>query len=150
LKTIKAKNTVIVNKNIDSVFEFISNLENDSLWRKEINETKVSGKPALNVIVIEDSFLSKRTPSNIIELKCIDFQLNKLIVYETANEKYFYLKSTREVESITDNSTKITYSIEFDKAIVKHGLGFNLPTFLIQFVTNTDMKKYLSKLKTII
>lgn len=53
-------------------------------------------------------------------------------------------------EPVAANESRVTYSIEFDKSIVKHGLGFGLPTFMISMVARTDMKKYLQKLKGIL
>jgi hypothetical protein len=43
----------------------------------------------------------------------------------------------------------MTETTEFNIGIVMHGLGFTLPTFIISFVANRDMKKYLRTLKSI-
>ncbi|GGD80775.1 hypothetical protein GCM10011514_51130 [Emticicia aquatilis] len=148
--TIKATNSIIIAKAIKSVFEFISNLENDKLWRKEINNTTMSSKPQINALAIENSFLSKRVPNHILQLKCTEFSENKQVIYQTLPDSPFFLKSDRRVEFISFNETKVIYGIEFDKNIVRHGLGFTLPTFIINWVTKTDMQKYLTKLKAVI
>jgi hypothetical protein len=42
------------------VFNYISNLENDRFWRKEINSTTMTSKPQVGVLAIEDSFLQRK------------------------------------------------------------------------------------------
>jgi hypothetical protein len=71
-------------------------------------------------------------------------------VYQTLPASKFFLESNRQVEAVSPNETRVLYHITFDKKIVKQGLGFNLPTFIIYLVAKTDMKKYLTKLKSVI
>ncbi len=146
---IKISGSITILKDSKTVFDFISNLEHDKLWRKEVNYTNVSGGSILNSIATEDSFLSKRVPSHILNLQCIELVENKLVAYQTLPDSKFFLKSIRKVESVSQNETRVLYSIEFDKGIVKHGLGFALPDFIINLAAKADMKKYLSKLKSI-
>ena len=147
---IKVQGKISINKSASVVFAFIADLENDKLWRKEINDTKMDGPAQLGVRARESSFLSNRVPANILELKCSHFILNESITYNTLPSSPFYLQSIRIVEAINDSQTKFIYEISFDKSIVKYGLGFNLPSFLIYLVAQKDMKKYLFKLKEIL
>lgn len=147
---IKAQGEIRIHKSASVVFAFIADLENDAQWRKEINNTKMNGPIQLGVIAKESSFLSKRVPINMLELKCTDISLNKSITYTTLPASPFYLQSIRKVESINDSQTKFIYEITFDKSIVKHGLGFGLPNYIIRIVAQKDMKKYLSKLKEVL
>jgi hypothetical protein len=128
---IQTKGQIIINKNASTVFAFIANLTNDALWRKEINETKMNGSAQLGAIAHESSFLSKRVPANILELVCSEFNFNESITYTTLPSSPFYLQSIRKVEVINEESCLLIYEITFDKSIVKHGLGFGLPGFLI-------------------
>ena len=141
---------ITIYKDSKTVFDYISNLENDKFWRKEINSTTMSTKPQLNALAVESSFLSKRVPGNILNLICTEFSENKKIVYQTLPDSKFFIKSIREVEAISQNESRVIYSITFDKSIAKHGLGFSLPSFIIKWAANNDMKKYLAKLKTIL
>lgn len=147
---IKATGSIIISADRKTVFDFISNLENDKFWRKEINSTIMTSLPKLYALATENSYLSKRAPNHILNLICTEFIENSQIVYETVPESDFFLKSFRTTETVSENETKVIYSIEFDKSIVKKGLGFNLPAFIIELVANTDMKKYLKKLKSVI
>jgi hypothetical protein len=144
---IQTQGQIVIHKNASTVFAFIANLENDKLWRKEINETIMNAPAQLGVLAKESSFLSKRVPAHVLELRCTQFILNKSITYTTLPSSPFYLQSIRKVEEIDDHSCRFIYEICFDQSIVKHGLGFGLPAFLIRMVAQTDMKKYLLKVK---
>jgi hypothetical protein len=147
---IQVTGTVIILTNYQTVFDYISNLENDPFWRKEINATMMTSKPQIDALAIENSYLSVRTPNNILKFICTEFTENKQIVYQTLPDSKFFLKSDRTVEPISQKETKVIYTITFDKAIVKHGLGFTLPTFMVDWVAKHDMKKYLTKLKSVL
>jgi hypothetical protein len=69
------------------------------------------------------------------------------VVYETVPQSKFYLKSIRQVEAVSLNETKVTYTVVFDKGIVKQGLGFNLPTFIVNLVAGTRPKKIPGQIK---
>jgi len=83
----------------------------------------------------------------LIVLKCIRYEKNKLVIFETTDEAEFYLKSYREVNVISDQITEIIYSVDFDARLVRYALGFSLPEFLIYLKANLDKFKYLKKLK---
>ncbi len=75
---------------------------------------------------------------------------NKIVIFETPDNSIFYLKSKRQVRALSETTTEIMYALDFDIAIVKHALGFKLPGFIVSFKANSDMKKYLRQLKTIL
>ncbi|QMU29505.1 SRPBCC family protein [Adhaeribacter radiodurans] len=140
--------TIKISKSPAKVFAYLSNYTNDSLWRKEINWVKLNtGTIAKETVITEESFLSRRVPNYVSTLQCTDIQNNRLITSETIPGNPFWAKNTRMVEPLPSNFTKVTYQLQFDRNIVKHGLGFNLPKFLVNFYTRSTMKKYLAVLK---
>ncbi|TAF76118.1 MAG: hypothetical protein EAZ53_04245 [Bacteroidetes bacterium] len=149
-KIIKTTGTVLVTQKAENVFNYFANPSNDNLWRSEINKSTLNGPLQLEVKVSEYSYLSKKIPNNLIELKCIHFDKNNLAIFETSNSAQFYLKTERNVKAISNNITEIIYSITFDIEIVKYALGFTLPKFIVSWKANSDMKKYLLQLKTIL
>lgn len=121
-KLIKTTGKILVNKKADDVFDFFVNPCNDYLWRTEINQSTIDGKMQLGVTVSEYSNLSKKAPNNLLKLKCVLFEKNKTVTFETTNNDTFYLKSQRQVEAISDNITEVIYSIDFDIAMaLLHG-----------------------------
>jgi hypothetical protein len=131
-------------------FAYLANLENDSLWRKEINHTTLFGRPGLGVEAHEYSNLSKRMSNNLLILTCVDYIEGEKVVFETKPDSPFYLKSSRRIEALRDNQSRFYYGIEFDKHLVKQALGFALPGFLIRLGASKDMDAYLKRLKEVI
>lgn len=148
---INVERSIVINNDIDTVFAYIANLRNDKNWRKEINETTLSTpSPQLNSVARESSFLSKKVPARIATLQCTTFTPNVSIAYTSLPTDDFYLANTRTVQAISSSTSRFTYSISFDKGIVKHGLGFSLPRFIIAWYTTKTMEKYLANLKSIL
>jgi len=147
-KLIKTTGTILVNKEAESVFDFFANPSNDKFWRTEINKSMLNGTLQLGVKISEYSYLSKKVPDNLIELKCIEFDKNKLAIFESDDNAEFYIRSKRQVKAISDNTTEIIYTIDFDIGLVKYALGIALPKFIVSFKADSDIKKYLRQLKT--
>jgi hypothetical protein len=145
---IKNHGSIIINKNVQTVFTFFANPSNDNLWRSEINKSTLDGPLQVGVTINEYSNISKNVPNNLIELKCIQCEVNSLAIFETPDNAAFYLRSKRQVKAISDNATEVIYAIEFDINIVKYALGFALPKFLVSLKAAYDLKKYLVRLKT--
>lgn len=146
-KRIKTTGTILVSQKAESVFDFFANPSNDNLWRTEINKSTVNGALQVGVTISEYSYLSKKAPDNLVELKCVQYAKDKFAIFETFDNAPFDLRSERHVKAISDNKTEIVYSLTFDIEIVKYALGFALPKFIVSFKANSDMKKYLRQLK---
>ncbi len=143
--------TVIINKDIGTVFGYFSDYRNDRFWRKEVNSTKLNREPlGKGTIIVQDSFLSGKIPNYITTFVCTEFVPGSSIACETVAGDSFWSKMNRRVETAPGNKTKITYEIAFDIEIVKFGLGFRLPQFIVNSYTKRTMSKYLSVLKGIL
>lgn len=147
---IHASGTIMVNKDVASVFTFFANPANDHHWRKEINKSILDGPLEAGVTFSEYSYLSKRAPNHVLEFICVQFDKNKVAVFETLGHSRFYEKSQRMVKAVADQVTAITYTLDFDKSIVQFALGFPLPGFVISWKANSDLKKYLRQLKRLV
>ena len=140
--------TVEVAADAPSVFAWISDYRNDPYWREEIKKVTLStGSVERGSLITEVSFLSNRVPEYVSQLRCIAFSAGKSIVSETIPENKFWAKNSRSVEPLPGNRTRVTYRIQFDIAVVRHGLGFSLPAFFVKLYTRITMKKYLAVLK---
>lgn len=145
---IKATGSILVNKSAESIFDFFANPFNDNLWRTEIHKSTIDGKLQLGATISEYAYLSKRVPNNLTVLKCVQFEQNKIATFETEETAQFYMRSIRQVNAISENTTAIIYTLYFDIDLVKYALGFALPKFIVSFKTDSDLKKYLRQLKT--
>lgn len=147
---VQVKGSIILKAKIDKTYHFLSNLENDRLWRKEINITTMNGPVALGVRAIESTYFSRRNPEHILQLECTHIEPNKEIRYTTVTESAYFLQSIRKVKSLSETHTQFDYEVSFDKSLVKAGIGFSLPRFIIQLGAERDMKNYLKKLKKVL
>lgn len=147
-KLIDVSHQQVINKESTIVFNYFSDFRNDKLWRKEINKTDIDTSIIqVNTKIVEHSYLSGKVPDYVSTLTCTDLQPGKLIVSESVSENMFWAKSTRIVEPINESKCRISYRIQFDIDIVKHGLGMALPKFFVSFYTKQTMKKYMNQLK---
>lgn len=147
-KQIDVSHQLVINKESRIVFDYFSDFRNDKLWRKEINKTEINTTSIeVNTKIVEHSYLSGKVPDYISTLTCTHLQPGKLVISESVSENMFWAKSTRIVEPISESKCRITYRIQFDMDIVKHGLGMALPKFFVSFYTKQTMKKYMNQLK---
>lgn len=143
--------SVKVYNNYKTVFDYISNYNNDSFWRREVKLTTVNSlQTGIGTVVTQYSFLSKQMPYHKNTFTCTGFVANKIIVYETKGDEKFWQRNTRIAAPLSENSTQIIYQVEFDTAIVKHSLGFGLPNFILRLYTKQTMKQYLTVLKNLL
>ncbi len=142
---------IVIRANANAVFEYVSDLRNDRHWRTEITDTKIKDeKIKLKTIAIEDSYLSKKIPNHKTILECVEFLPPKKIVYQSIPASDFLIMNSREFEEIDNAATKLLYTVAFDSAIVRYGIGFNLPLFFLKYYTKKTMNKYLKSLKKIL
>ena len=148
MNKISIQGEVLISRDVESVFNYFSDLRNDQFWRKEANETKInSEKIQLHTVIEQGSFLSKKVPNYITIFVCTEFVQNRSMICETDKEQRFWSKSIRQTEGIKPELTKVTYKVEFDLTIVKHGLGFGLPRFITHIFLKKTIKSYLTQLK---
>lgn len=149
--TIDIKNSILIKRDAKTIFEYVSNYENDKYWRKIIHETKADNLPLkIGTRLAEHSFLSRKYPTYTTVFKCVDFQPQNKVSCESTAENLFWTKNTRSVEVIDATSCKFNYHFMLDVAIVKYALGFSLPYFMIKISTQIEMKSYLKELKKVL
>lgn len=147
LNMVHQKVKITIEANHQFVFNYVADLRNDILWRREINWVLLADNFNVGAIAVECSFLSKRVPKYIQELKCITYAAYSEVIYQTLNENKYYLNTSRKVTKLTANTTEFSYQLIFDPSIACHGLGFKIPTFIISLVTRRTMRKYMKLLK---
>ena len=151
MKPIDVTATIEIAESTPKVFDFLANYTNDPRWRAEIKDVQLS-TPAIKekTVITEVSFLSKKVPKHVSVLQCVTLQPGRLVTSETTADSPFWSRNTRSVEPLAGDRTQVTYRLQFDPAVVKHGLGFGLPRFVVHLYTKATMKKYLAALKILL
>jgi uncharacterized membrane protein len=150
-KPIDVTATIEIARDARTVFDYLANYTNDPRWRAEIQDVQLS-TPSVRekTEVTEVSFLSKKVPRHVSVLQCVALAPGRSIASEATAASPFWLRNVREVEPLPGNRTRVVYRLQFDPAVVKHGLGFGLPRFVVHFYTKATMQKYLAALKRIL
>jgi len=144
---IAVSGSIIINRDASSVFRFFADPANDHLWRSEISRVIVHGKLQRGVKTSEYSRLSPSLPDHLLRFECVKFKQVSAAVFETIPGSQFYQRSEREVLPLSAMRTKVIYSLDFDRSIVKFALGFPLPVFIIKWKAQRDARKYLEQLR---
>ena len=102
--------TVVINRPVAQVFEFVRDLENDAAWSgrsaAEIRRTS-SGPVGVGTTFRQRTrFLGRRLD---LVLEVIDYQLNRSITLKTTSRQLSFT-GTREVESVGDAATRVTFT----------------------------------------
>lgn len=135
---------VNIRKPAAEVFACFGNLLLDKQWRKEIRRCEqMEGG-----MVRQFSYLSAREPAF-----CQDYQIEKNdfdafeLIARSVSESRHFQDSFRKVEAISPEYSRAFYAINFDRAILKTALGFDIPDFLLRFQMNRVCRKYLKELR---
>lgn len=138
--------SVIINKDITSVFDHVKNTLNDDTWRKEVNHMSADGPFQIGTTYTEDAHIGFQkhfiTKTVLVGLKDLDHAL-----YITPKNAKYYLSSLREVKSLGPHRTKFTYTVKFDQRMSKVTLGVSTPRPLLVIGYGVIMSQYLNKLK---
>lgn len=147
-RTFTVENTIAIDADIDTVFEFAANPLNDSQWRSEVNSMEATGPWEVGTVYYEDSHLGFNphymTPTILKEL---DYP--HLMVAETPEDN-LYLQAKRSFEELDDGNTLITYRLEVDVRMPADATRLYLPQFLVEIYYNNVMRGYLRQLKNIL
>ncbi len=140
--------TIEITAKAQTVFDYLANYANDPRWRAEIKDVQLS-MPSVRekTLVTETSFLSKKVPRHVSTLQCVALVPGQSVTSESTAASPYWSRNVRTVEPLPGGRTQVTYRLAFDPRVVKHGLGFGLPRFIVQFYTKATMKKYLAVLK---
>lgn len=131
------------------VFDYIADLNNDHLWRPEVERMEVldEGKPG--TVVIEYITVYKlfhiTTPVKIIKM---DFP--HLFEIETMNNHPYWVHCKRTITPINESESKITVELSFTLDNLKQVFPLLPPKWVVYQWYNPRMKRYLKNLKRIL
>lgn len=148
VRTFTVENQVVIDAEVQSVFEFAANPLNDVHWRSEVNEMTASGPWEVGTIYTEDSRLGIR-PHYVTPAVMIELEPPHRMVVETPEDN-LYLRATRTFEPLDDGRTMMTYRLDVDLRMPVDVSGLYLPRFFVELYYNHVMRFYLSRLRYIL
>jgi hypothetical protein len=148
-KNVSMTESIEINASPEQLFDYISNGNNDPLWRTEVKRMDVQGETKQGTLMVEYStfyhFLHTVTPTQIKVLE----SPNKLIL-ETPDGHPTWLRSTRTVEKLENGHCKFTYELAFSLDTMKQISPITPPAGLITMWYRPRIIKYLKNLKRIL
>ncbi len=143
------RDTIEVGRPALEVFGFVSDGTNDPRWRTEVDRMEVSGPVALGTEWMEYSTFFKLfhtvTPVVIKEL-----DRPKRVVVETPDQHPAWLKSVREVESLGERRSRLTYELAFELALLKQMTPVLPPAWFVSSWYTRRIRRYLRNAKHIL
>lgn len=105
---IEFTNTIVIEKPVEEVFDFISNFENMSRWNYYVMEVKQLGEGAVR----EGTTYHQTRKTDQQKFKVVEFESNQAVAIETLPpEKTLYMRFTFEV---VENGTKVVDEWQLD------------------------------------
>lgn len=148
-KNISIKESIEINVSPENIFDFISNVKNDLLWRPEVSKMEVNGDPKHGSEIIEHitiyKFLHIITP---VVIKVLN-KPNEFII-ETPSTHPTWVHCIRSIEKIENEKSIFTVNLSFSTDNLRQIVPFTPPGKLIIIWYKPRMKKYLRKLKRIL
>lgn len=147
LETVQVSQSVVINAPIEEVCQFATNPLNDHLWRREVNDISVEGEvDSVGSVFTEDAFIGIRrhfiTMTELVAYECPSYA-----TFVTVESNPYYLKSHRSFEALSSNKTRFTYTVDFDRRMIRPTFGFNAKPGLVAGLYSYRMFNYLHRLK---
>ncbi len=141
--------SAIIKASAEKIFDYITDGNNDSYWRTEVDRMDVQGAIQVGTILVEYSsfyrFLHTVTPTVIKAL-----ERPYKIILETPSTHSTWLQSVRTVRSSINGGSTVTYELAFTLDSMKQIMPFVPPAELVTMWYRPRIKKYLKNLKTIL
>ena len=144
----KFENTIEINAPIQNVFDYISDVANDTSWRSEVDRMDVQGEIKVGTLAIEYSTLFGPFVKTVTPTRIVILESPHKVVYETEASVEPWLTSRRYLKEINPNCTLMTYQLESD--LPASGVIGKLYNVLMKKLYGPRLPKYLNELKRIL
>ena len=142
--TVKIETSVVINKSVEVVFEFMANPENDMLWQSGVLGSRKTSEGRMGAGTTEESefqFLGRRIKST---LEVTEYEPHRKIEYKTISGPIPF-KVSYIFDSLAEGGTKVTFVMEGDA-----GGFFKLAEPLVARTVQRQWETNLATLKDIL
>lgn len=133
----------------EKIFDYISNLNNDHLWRPEVERMELLEEGKLGTVVIEYitvyKFFHITTPVQVLKMsRPHEFEI------ETINTHPYWVHCKRTIEKVDAEHSTIRVQLSFTLDNLKQVFPILPPKKIVYHWYNPRMKRYLKNLKKIL
>lgn len=146
---ITIERTVVIHRTPADVFDVAAELLNDPYWREEVNTMTADGPFGVGTIYTEDAHVGLQLHwITDTELTVVDPP--REVMGETPPSSPYFLRFHRSFEPWGLFSTKMTYEVQFSRALAEAVFGVGLPDDLVESSYGLRMTEYLATLKVLL
>lgn len=140
---------ITINRPVEVVFDYISDLTNDPKWRSEVDRMDVQGPvDAEGVLTIEYSTLFGGLLKTVTPTLTKTLERPVRVIWETPEDHPTWLESIRELRDLGDGRTEMSYHLSFD--VPQTGLKGNVIAKILNMLYEPRLPKYMRKLKELL
>lgn len=140
--------TIKIDKHIEDIFSFVSNIKNQDLWVEGSSDTELTSEGEINVGSTFEGKYSYSGKTHMISYEVVNFEPpNHFKIKSTKGP--FPFESWIDLKELEDQ-TEISNNIEAGSDHIITSIMFILLKPLLKRQMNKQMKKELQKLKTIL
>jgi hypothetical protein len=141
--------SIIIKALPEMIFDYVSNLNNDPLWRSEVAKMELLDEGKLGTVVIEYitvyKFFHMTTPVEVLKMnRPMEFEI------ESLNTHPYWVHCRRTIEKVDEEHSKISVQLSFTLDNLKQAFPVLPPKQMVYHWYNPRMKRYLKKLKKIL
>ena len=146
---VSMSHTITIDKPVEVVFDYVSDLTNDPKWRSEVDRMDVQGPvDEEGVLTIEYSTLFAGLMKTVTPTLTKSLEHPVRAVWETTEDHPTWLESVRELRDLGDGRTEMTYNLSFD--IPQKGFRGSVIAKILNMLYKPRLPKYMRKLKELL
>jgi hypothetical protein len=140
------KQSIEIKASAEKIYDYIADLNNDHIWRPEVEKMEVLEEGKLGTLAIEYitvyAFFHMTTPVQIMKM-------NRPFEYEieTRPEHPYWVHCIRSIKKLDEEHSSITVELSFTLDNLKQAFPILPPKQFVFWWYNPRMKKYLKNLK---
>ncbi|RAK70235.1 SRPBCC family protein [Hymenobacter edaphi] len=148
---IEVERRVTIAAPLAAVFALAADLRHDTRWRREIHRTLLDAPaPGPGVVATEDAFLSPACPHALTRLAYVAYEPDHFVRCTALAGETAWQDVERRFCPAGPAHTEFTYTLRFELAVVRRGLRFAPPRWLLRGYTGWMMGRYLRRLQRLL
>lgn len=130
------------------VFEFVTDVSKDPLWRTEVDRMDVQGPIEEGTLAVEYSTLFGGLMKTVTPTLIQSLKPDRLAVFVTPDSHPTWLESHRELNDLGNGRTEMVYRLSFD--VPQDGFFGAIYAKFLKTLYEPRMPKYLQTLKRLV
>lgn len=143
------KQSITIKASPEKVFDYVSDLNNDHIWRPEVERMEILDEGKVGTVAIE--YITVYILFHITTpVKIIKIDRPHLYEIETMDNHPYWVHCKRTIDAVDADHSKITVELSFTLDNLKQVFPILPPNRVVYHWYNPRMRRYLKNLKKIL